>query len=107
VQKSTDRIATRRRIRFRIRKKVTGTAAKPRLAVFRSDKHIYAQAIDDGTGRTVAHASTLDTDLKGTVKNGGNVEAARRLGMSGIQFQSPEQLREDLQALGVGPLATP
>jgi large subunit ribosomal protein L18 len=59
---------------------VTGSAAKPRLAVFRSDKHIYAQAIDDGSGQTVAHASTLDADLKATTTRGGNVEAAKVVG---------------------------
>ena len=52
---------------------MTGTAAKPRLAVFRSDKHIYAQAIDDGSGRTVAAASSLDAELKGP-SSGGNVD---------------------------------
>jgi large subunit ribosomal protein L18 len=80
VQKSIDRITIRRRIRFRIRRKVTGTAAKPRLAVFRSDKHIYAQVIDDGSGKTIAHASTLDADLKATVKRGGTVDAAKVVG---------------------------
>ena len=80
MQKSIDRDAIRRRIRHRIRKKVSGTAAKPRLAVFRSDKHIYAQAIDDGSGRTIAHASTLDADLKVNVKRGGNVDAAKAVG---------------------------
>jgi large subunit ribosomal protein L18 len=80
MQKTIDRDAIRRRIRYRIRKKVTGTAAKPRLAVFRSDKHIYAQAIDDGTGQTIAHASTLDADLKSNVKRGGNVDAAKAVG---------------------------
>jgi len=80
MQKSIDRDATRRRIRHRIRKVVAGTANRPRLAVFRSDKHIYAQAIDDGSGRTIAHASTLDADLKGAVKGGGNVDAAKAVG---------------------------
>jgi large subunit ribosomal protein L18 len=80
MQKMIDRDAIRRRIRYRIRKKVTGTAATPRLAVFRSDKHIYAQVIDDGTGRTVAHASTLDADVKGSLKRGGNVDAAKAVG---------------------------
>ena len=80
MQKRIDRDAIRRRIRHRIRKKVSGTAAKPRLAVFRSDKHIYAQAIDDGSGRTIAHASSLDADLKGDVKRGGNVDAAKAVG---------------------------
>ena len=92
MQKRIDRDAIRRRIRHRIRKKVTGTAAKPRLAVFRSDKHIYAQAIDDGTGRTVAHASTLDADLKGQVKRGGNVDAAKAVG---------EAIAKHLKAKGI------
>jgi large subunit ribosomal protein L18 len=80
MQKRIDRDAIRRRIRYRIRAKVSGTAEKPRLAVFRSDKHIYAQAIDDGSGRTIAHASSLDSDLKGSVKGGGNVDAAKAVG---------------------------
>jgi large subunit ribosomal protein L18 len=82
MQKSIDRDAIRRRIRYRIRRKVTGTAEKPRLAVFRSDKHIYAQAIDDGSGRTIAHASSLDAELKGNVKRGGNVDAAKVVGVA-------------------------
>ena len=80
MQKRIDRDAIRRRIRYRIRAKVTGTAVKPRLAVFRSDKHIYAQAIDDGSGQTIAHASSLDAALKGNVKRGGNVDAAKAVG---------------------------
>ncbi len=80
MQKGIDRDAIRRRIRYRIRKKVSGTADRPRLAVFRSDRHIYAQAIDDGSGRTIAHASTLDADVKGKVKSGGNVDAAKAVG---------------------------
>ncbi len=80
MNKTIDRDAIRRRIRFRIRKKVTGTAARPRLAVFRSDKHIYVQVIDDGSGQTIAHASTLDAELKASVKNGGNVDAAKAVG---------------------------
>ena len=80
MQKSIDRDAIRRRIRYRIRAKLSGTAEQPRLAIFRSDKHIYAQAIDDGAGRTIAHASSLDADLKGSVKRGGNVDAAKVVG---------------------------
>jgi large subunit ribosomal protein L18 len=49
----------------RVRKKVTGTAQRPRLAVFRSAKHIYVQAIDDLAGRTLVSASTMETDLRG------------------------------------------
>ncbi len=59
-----DRRGIRRRIRFRIRNKVRGSAVRPRIAVFRSDKHIYAQAIDDDTGRTLAQASSLEPELK-------------------------------------------
>ncbi len=75
-----DRRAVRRRIRFRIRSKVTGTADRPRIAVFRSDKHIYVQAIDDAAGRTLAHASTLDPDLRGGAKDGGKIARAKAVG---------------------------
>jgi large subunit ribosomal protein L18 len=61
----------------RVRKKVRGTAERPRLAVFRSNKHISAQVIDDRTGRTLAAASTHEADLR---TNGGNVEAATKVG---------------------------
>ncbi|HZN55394.1 MAG TPA: 50S ribosomal protein L18 [Candidatus Polarisedimenticolaceae bacterium] len=80
MQKTIDRDAIRRRIRHRIRKKVTGTAERPRLAVFRSDKHIYAQAIDDAAGRTVAFASTRDPGLLEGSTRGGNVGAAKAVG---------------------------
>ena len=61
----------------RVRKKVRGTAERPRLAVYRSNKHISAQVIDDRTGRTLASATTLEADLKAT---GGNVEGAAKVG---------------------------
>jgi len=80
MQRSTDREGTRRRIRHRIRAKVGGTAARPRLAVFRSGKHIYAQAIDDAAGTTLAAASTLDATVRGPAKTGGAVAAAQRVG---------------------------
>ena len=80
MQKLIDRDATRRRIRYRIRKRLSGSEGRPRLAVFRSDKHIYAQVIDDGSGRTVAQASSLDKELRVTGKRGGNVEAAKKVG---------------------------
>ena len=73
---NTDRKKTRRRIRYRIRRKVHGTAERPRLAVFRSIKHIYVQAIDDAAGRTLVQASSLDSEVKG----GGNVESAKKVG---------------------------
>lgn len=64
----------------RVRKKIEGTMERPRLNVFRSSKHIYAQLIDDVKGVTVASASTLDKDLREDIKNGGNVESARKVG---------------------------
>jgi len=59
------RAASRARRHTRVRKKVTGSAARPRLAVKRSARHIFAQLVDDGTGRTLASASTLEADLRG------------------------------------------
>ena len=70
----------RKRRSLRVRKRIRGTAARPRLAVFRSHKHLYAQVIDDGAGRTLAAASTVDKDLRGDVKYGGNKSAAASVG---------------------------
>jgi large subunit ribosomal protein L18 len=63
-----------------VRKRVRGNTGRPRLTVFRSHKHVYAQVIDDSTGRTLAAASTVDKDLRGDVKYGGNVAAATTIG---------------------------
>jgi large subunit ribosomal protein L18 len=62
----------------RVRKQIVGTTARPRLAVFRSARHISAQVIDDSTGRTVASASTVEADLRSG--SGGNVAAATSVG---------------------------
>ena len=62
------------------RRNITGTAERPRLSVFRSSKHIYAQLIDDLNGVTLATASSLSADLKNAVKYGGNVKAAAAIG---------------------------
>ena len=67
----------RNRIHSRIRRKLRGTAERPRLAVFRSVAHIYAQVIDDSAGSTLVSASTVD---KGGKTNGGNVAAAKAIG---------------------------
>ena len=74
------KIVGRERRKLRIRKKVHGTAERPRLSVFRSTKHIYAQVIDDATGNTLAHASTLSKDLKGTLEEDNKVQAAKKVG---------------------------
>jgi len=72
-------LQTRRkaRLRYQLRQKSSG---RPRLSVFRSGKHIYAQIIDDAAGRTVAAASTLDKDLKSTLKTGADKSAAAAVG---------------------------
>ena|SRR6185436_2354775 len=71
----------RSRIHSRIRKKISGSPARPRLAVFRSQSHIYAQLIDDEAGKTLAHASSLDKDLRGDKKKkGATVDAAKAVG---------------------------
>src|SRR5437764_708794 len=73
-----DKAAVRRAVHTRIRRRVRGTQARPRLAIFRSLNHIYAQLIDDERAVTIASASTVEKDLHGGT--GGNVEAARRVG---------------------------
>lgn len=74
-------VQTRRlRRQRRIRKRLNGTPERPRLAVFRSSKHIYAQVVDDVAGRTLAQASTVDPEVKTEVKYGGNKAAAAVVG---------------------------
>lgn len=75
-----DRRASRQKRRRRIRAHIMGTPDRPRLSVFRSNKHIYAQLIEDFSGRTLAAASTQDPVLAEELDSGGNVEAARRVG---------------------------
>jgi len=74
--------AIRRRIHSRIRRKLAGTTERPRLAVFRSVAHIYAQVIDDSQGKTLVSASSVD---KGGKTNGGNVAAAKAIGKAVAQ----------------------
>lgn len=73
-------IVGRERRKLRIRKKLSGSTERPRLSVFRSAKHIYAQVIDDSTGTTIAHASTLSKDLKGTLGDDVKSDAAKKVG---------------------------
>ena len=70
----------RLRIHKRIRKALSGTETRPRLCVFRSNAHIYAQIVDDSKGSTLAAASSRDAETKGEVKNGGNVAEAKAVG---------------------------
>ena len=73
-----NRAAVRSAVHKRIRRKVRGSTERPRLAVYRSLNHIYAQVIDDERGQTLVSASTTEKDLRGGT--GGNVEAAERIG---------------------------
>ena len=70
----------RLRRRKRIRKKIVGTSLKPRLSVFKSLRHLYAQVIDDERGMTLASACTLSPEIKGQIKYGGNVDASKLVG---------------------------
>jgi large subunit ribosomal protein L18 len=73
-----DKSATRKKRHARVRAKLSGTSARPRLNVFRSNQHIYAQVIDDMNGVTLASASTLDKELN--LESTSNVEAAKKIG---------------------------
>jgi large subunit ribosomal protein L18 len=64
----------------RVRAKITGTSERPRLSVFRSSQHIYAQVIDDEAGKTLAAASTLAKDVKGTIAEANKTDAAKKVG---------------------------
>ena len=79
--KSEERTEARRRVRVRIRDRVRGSAERPRLAVFKSGKHIYAQVIDDASGSTLAQASSLDAGVKKDGKTGANVATATKVGV--------------------------
>jgi len=80
MAKIVDRKANRELRHSRITKKVQGTSERPRLAVFRSNKHIYAQVIDDAAGKTLVSASTLSKDIKGKIQKTGTLDAAKTVG---------------------------
>lgn len=75
-----ERRESRQKRQVRVRRKVRGSQERPRLCVFRSAKHIYAQIIEDTTGTTLVAVSTVCNDLGADVKGGGNVEAAKLIG---------------------------
>jgi len=74
------KLSPKQRRKYRIRNSVEGTSQRPRLSVFRSAKHIYAQVINDVDQRTIAAASTLSPDLKGTLENDNKTAAAKKVG---------------------------
>jgi large subunit ribosomal protein L18 len=78
MARTDHKLELRRRRHSRVRRRVHGSAERPRLAVFRSNKHISAQLIDDDAGRTLAAASSTEGELRGTA--GGNIDAATRVG---------------------------
>ena len=87
-----DRKSIRRRARYRIRKKISGTSERPRLAVFRSRQHIYVQAVDDTAGRTITQASTQDPEVRKLADKGWDRAAAAVVGRT---------IAERLKAAGI------
>ena len=79
--RAEEKVKRRERRHQRVRKVVLGMPERTRLSVFRSQKHIYAQIINDITGQTVASASSQDPEFKGKLKNGANLEAAKQVGL--------------------------
>ena len=92
-QKKAKRLERRK---WSIRSTLFGTPQRPRLSVFRSDKHIYAQIVDDHAGRTLASASSIDGEVRGDLKNGGNIAEARKVGQA---------IAQQAQAAGVTAVA--
>lgn len=80
MEKNKAKAVRLQRRRNHIRKSVFGSVERPRLAVFRSDKHIYAQVINDFDGHTLASAASTDRKVMGDLPNGGNIEAAKLIG---------------------------
>lgn len=76
----SSQLTGRERRKLRIRSKISGIAERPRLSVFRSGRHVYAQVINDVDGKTIAAASTLSRDLKGTLEEDRKIDAAKKVG---------------------------
>jgi len=95
MSETTTRRQARERRHARVRKSVSGTAERPRLNVFRSATHIYAQVIDDRAGHTIAAASDLDKDLANAVKDASKIDSAKAVGTA---------IAERAKAKGVGPV---
>jgi large subunit ribosomal protein L18 len=93
--KVTNRDQRRQRIKYRIRKRVRGTAERPRLSVFRSVTHIYAQVIDDHSGRTLASASSVESAIKAKLSDGARAGNNKGAGVIG------QAIAERLKAQGI------
>ena len=79
---ANDNQLRREKTKARIRGRISGTAERPRLTIYKSLKRIYVQAVDDTQGITLAAASSLEKDLRSSLKNGANIEAAKAVGAS-------------------------
>jgi large subunit ribosomal protein L18 len=82
MDKNKDKAQRLERRKHHIRATLSGSGERPRLAVFRSDKHIYAQVIDDLAGKTLVAAASTQKDVRGDLKNRGNIAAAKLVGKS-------------------------
>lgn len=96
ADKNKTKAVTFERRKHRSRAKMFGTTERPRLSIFRSDKHIYAQLIDDLAGKTLAAVASTASDVRGELKNGGNVAAAQKVGLA---------IAERAKAIGVTKVA--
>jgi len=81
MNKKENKITARLRRKKTIRKKVRGTSERPRLSIFRSTNHIYGQIINDDTGQTLVAASTVIEEVRSSLKNTGNIKAAKSVGL--------------------------
>ena len=97
ADKNKLKAARLQRRQFRTRKSIFGGPERPRLSVFRSDKHIYAQLIDDSAGKTLVSVASTSADVRGAeLKNGGNVAAAKKVG---------KVIAEKAKAIGISKVA--
>jgi large subunit ribosomal protein L18 len=96
ADKNKERAQRLLRRKYSIRKSVFGTTERPRLSVYRSSKHIYAQIIDDYAGKTLASVASTDGDVRGELPNGGNIAAAKKAGIA---------IAEKAKAIGVTKVA--
>jgi large subunit ribosomal protein L18 len=82
ADKNTDKAKRLASRKWSVRSNLFGTGERPRLSVFRSDKHIYAQIINDFDGKTLVAASSVMSDVRADLKNGGNLAAAKKVGLA-------------------------